>query len=57
MHKHFLFTRTGMSQFEPQPADLGPNGKLGGMYGGMYVVYICQIFDNQIFINTRKPSF
>lgn len=28
-------TRAGMSQFEPQSAGLGPNGKLGGMYGGM----------------------
>ncbi|XP_077959677.1 calymmin isoform X30 [Gasterosteus aculeatus] len=25
----------GMSQFEPQSAGLGPNGKLGSMYGGM----------------------
>ncbi|XP_029934571.1 calymmin isoform X2 [Myripristis murdjan] len=25
----------GTSQFEPQTAGLGPNGKLGGMYGGM----------------------
>lgn len=25
-----------MSQFEPQSAGLGPNGKLGSMYGGMY---------------------
>ncbi|XP_044035180.1 calymmin isoform X23 [Siniperca chuatsi] len=25
----------GMSQFEPQSASLGPNGKLGSMYGGM----------------------
>ncbi|XP_051795940.1 calymmin [Acanthochromis polyacanthus] len=25
----------GVSQFEPQSAGFGPNGKLGGMYGGM----------------------
>ncbi|KAF3853568.1 hypothetical protein F7725_014256 [Dissostichus mawsoni] len=25
----------GMSQFEPQTAGLGPNGKVGSMYGGM----------------------
>lgn len=25
-----------MSQFEPQPAGLGPNGKVGSMYGGVY---------------------
>lgn len=36
LRKHSLCPRAGMSQFEPQSAGLGPNGKLGSMYGGMY---------------------
>ncbi len=33
--QHFSCAHAGTSQFEPQAAGLGPNGKLGSMYGGM----------------------
>lgn len=35
-----------MSQFEPQPAGLSPNGKFGSMYGGMYK-FLSNLYDRR----------